>query len=100
MDPWVLGECAAKLIAARQNLQHPGGQDILEELAKPQRSHRCEGGRLDDDDVTRYQRRNELEHGREYRVIPYRDGADHPERRPAHLDPPGLVIPDDLRVKL
>ena len=77
----------AKLIAAADDVQHAGREDIPEEFTDLEGAERGERRRFQHHRVAGDEGRGDLPHGQRHGEVPRRDGADHAERHVLGLDP-------------
>ena len=86
----------AELVAAGDNVDDTGRDDVAQDLAEQDRVERREGRRLDHHRVAGEQRRRDLPDRENQREVPRSDRRDHAERLAADLHPTGLVVLHDL----
>ena len=86
----------AELVAAGQDVDDAGGEDLVQELADFQRRERRVRRRFQDDRVARVERRHERPQRQVHGRIPRRDDADDTERPVTQLDVLVVVVGDDL----
>ena len=90
VDPLVLDEGGAGLVAAGDHVEHAGRQELGGHLAQFERGDRRGRGGLEHDRVSGGERRTDLPHRHHQRVVPRRDLAHHTNR----------LTPDHRRVAL
>ena len=82
----VRGHPRAELVAAAHDVEHPGREDVAQQLAHLERGQRRVGRGLEHQRVAGQQRRGDLPEGEGQREVPRRDGRHHAERAPGQLD--------------